>query len=291
MLWYKYFKSKIPQIGVFLLMSAIYIVTFWLWHLPIMAFFNSTLFALIIFVIYLISSYFRWKAMREAVERVMKDNQALQKKLDQQNLAEREMEDIIRVWSHQMKVPLAAIDLMTQTQIDPKELKNQVFSLENYLKILLEYQRINNLATDFRFEKVSMSSLAKELVKKYSSFFIQKNLSIQIEGEWLVNSDQRWLSLAIEQLLNNAVKYTKEGGILIQIKPGEIRIQDTGIGILKEDVPRLFEHGFTGYNGRIQQKSTGLGLYLAKLILDKLEFQIAISSEIGEGTCVMIKKE
>lgn len=229
--------------------------------------------------------------MREAVERVMKENQALQKKLDQQNLAEREMEDIIRVWSHQMKVPLAAIDLMTQTQIDPKELKNQVFSLENYLKILLEYQRINNLATDFRFEKVSMSSLAKELVKKYSSFFIQKNLSIQIEGEWLVNSDQRWLSLAIEQLLNNAVKYTKEGGILIQIQPGEIRIQDTGIGILKEDVPRLFEHGFTGYNGRIQQKSTGLGLYLAKLILDKLEFQIAISSEIGEGTCVMIKKE
>ena len=291
MFWFKYFKSKIPQIGVFLLMSAIYIVTFWLWHLPMMAFFNSTLFALIIFVVYLISSYFRWKAMREAVERVMKDNQALQKKLDQQNLAEREMEDIIRVWSHQMKVPLAAIDLMTQTQIDPKELKNQVFSLENYLKILLEYQRINNLATDFRFEKVSMSSLAKELVKKYSSFFIQKNLSIQIEGEWLVNSDQRWLSLAIEQLLNNAVKYTKEGGILIQIKPGEIRIQDTGIGILKEDVPRLFEHGFTGYNGRIHQKSTGLGLYLAKLILDKLEFQIAISSEIGEGTCVMIKKE
>lgn len=291
MLLFKYFKSKIPQIGVFLLMSAIYIVTFWVWHLPMMAFFNSTLFALIIFVVYLISSYFRWKAMREAVERVMKDNQALQKKLDQQSLAEREMEDIIRVWSHQMKVPLAAIDLMTQTQIDPKELKNQVFSLENYLKILLEYQRINNLATDFRFEKVSMSLLAKELVKKYSSFFIQKNLSIQIEGEWLVNSDQRWLSLAIEQLLNNAVKYTKEGGILIQIKPGEIRIQDTGIGILKEDVPRLFEHGFTGYNGRIQQKSTGLGLYLAKLILDKLEFQIAISSEIGEGTCVMIKKE
>ncbi|XJT39938.1 hypothetical protein LLUL007_03800 [Lactococcus cremoris] len=79
MLWYKYFKSKIPQIGFFLLMSAIYIVTFWLWHLPMMAFFNSTLFALIIFVIYLISSYFRWKAMREAVERVMKDNQALQK--------------------------------------------------------------------------------------------------------------------------------------------------------------------------------------------------------------------
>ncbi|MEG2505578.1 MAG: sensor histidine kinase, partial [Carnobacterium sp.] len=227
----------------------------------------------------------------EAIERVVKDNEELQKKLEQQNLAEREMEDIIRVWSHQMKVPLAAIDLMTQTQVNSEELKNQVFSLENYLKILLEYQRINNLATDFRFEKVSMASLVKELVKKYSSFFIQKNLSIQIEGEWLVNSDQRWLSLAVEQLLNNAVKYTKEGGILIKIKTGELIIQDSGIGILKEDLPRLFEHGFTGYNGRIQQKSTGLGLYLSKLILDKLEFEISINSEIGNGTSVTITKE
>ncbi|MCT3101351.1 sensor histidine kinase [Lactococcus lactis] len=291
MLWFKFFKSKIPQIGVFLLMSAIYIVTFWLWHLPMMAFVNSTLFAVIIFIIYLISSYFRWKANCEAIERVVKDNEELQKKLEQQNLAEREMEDIIRVWSHQMKVPLAAIDLMTQTQVNSEELKNQVFSLENYLKILLEYQRINNLATDFRFEKVSMASLVKELVKKYSSFFIQKNLSIQIEGEWLVNSDQRWLSLAVEQLLNNAVKYTKEGGILIKIKTGELIIQDSGIGILKEDLTRLFEHGFTGYNGRIQQKSTGLGLYLSKLILDKLEFEISINSEIGNGTSVTITKE
>ena len=82
MLWFKFFKSKIPQIGVFLLMSAIYIVTFWLWHLPMMAFVNSTLFAVIIFIIYLISSYFRWKANCEAIERVVKDNEELQKKLE-----------------------------------------------------------------------------------------------------------------------------------------------------------------------------------------------------------------
>lgn len=91
------------------------------------------------------------------------------------------MEDIIRVWSHQMKVPLAAIDLMTQTQVNSEELKNQVFSLENYLKILLEYQRINNLATDFRFEKVSMASLVKELVKKYSSFLFRKTFQSKLK--------------------------------------------------------------------------------------------------------------
>ncbi|AYG00779.1 sensor histidine kinase [Lactococcus allomyrinae] len=291
MLWFKFLKSKLPQIGVFLLILAIYVVDFLLWHLPMMAFLNSTLFALIIFLIYLVSSYFRWKSIREKVLVLTKENQNLQKRLEQQILAERDFEDIIRVWSHQMKVPLSAIDLMTQTKINERELKNQLFSLENYLKILLEYQRINNLATDFRFNHISLSALTKDLVKKYSSFFIQKNLSVKIEGDWSVVSDQRWLSLAIEQLLNNAVKYTKEGGILVQIEQGKFSIKDTGIGILSEDIPRLFEHGFTGFNGRIQQKSTGLGLYLAKLILDKLEFKIEITSEIGKGTCVTLTKE
>ncbi|MCL2112889.1 MAG: sensor histidine kinase [Streptococcaceae bacterium] len=291
MLWFKFLKSKLPQIGVFLLILAIYVVDFLLWHLPMMALLNSTLFALVIFIIYLVSSYFRWKSIREKVLVLTKENKNLQKRLEQQNLAERDFEDIIRVWSHQMKVPLSAIDLMTQTKINERELKNQLFSLENYLKILLEYQRINNLATDFRFNQISLSALTKDLVKKYSSFFIQKNLSVKIEGDWSVVSDQRWLSLAIEQLLNNAVKYTKEGGILVQIEPGKFSIKDTGIGILSEDIPRLFEHGFTGFNGRIQQKSTGLGLYLAKLILDKLEFKIEITSEIGKGTCVTLTKE
>ncbi|QDK71709.1 sensor histidine kinase [Lactococcus protaetiae] len=291
MLWFKFLKSKLPQIGVFLLILAIYVVDFLLWHLPMMALLNSTLFALVIFIIYLVSSYFRWKSIREKVLVLTKENKNLQKRLEQQNLAERDFEDVIRVWSHQMKVPLSAIDLMTQTKINERELKNQLFSLENYLKILLEYQRINNLATDFRFNQISLSALTKDLVKKYSSFFIQKNLSVKIEGEWSVVSDQRWLSLAIEQLLNNAVKYTKEGGILVQIEPGKFSIKDTGIGILSEDIPRLFEHGFTGFNGRIQQKSTGLGLYLAKLILDKLEFKIEITSEIGKGTCVTLTKE
>lgn len=290
MLWYKYLISKIPQIGVFLLMLAIYIVNFWLWQLPMMAFFNSSLFALIIFLIYLISSYFRWREVQERISNVIKENQALERKLDQQNQAARELEDIIRVWSHQMKIPLAAIDLMAQTEIDHKELKNQVFSLENYLKMLLEYQRINNLATDFRFDQVSFATIMKDLVKKYSHFFIQKNLKLQITGDWRVATDQRWMSIALEQLLNNAVKYTKSGGIIIEIEEGQLTIRDSGIGILPEDVPRLFEHGFTGYNGRIQKKSTGLGLYLSKLILDKLEFKIEIVSEIGKGTCVSLRK-
>ena len=291
MLWLEFFRVKMIQIIVFLLMLAIYIVDFWLWHLPLMALWNSTLFALIIFMIYLISSYFRWKNLREEKLRLEQENKELQKSLDQQELAKRELEDIIRVWSHQMKVPLAAIDLMTQTKVDEKELEYQVFSLENYLKILLEYQRINNLSTDFKFEQLSLADVVKELVRKYSSFFIQKGLTVKIEGDWFLVSDRKWLSLAIEQLINNAVKYTKKGGISITFAPGKLVIQDTGIGILAEDLPRLFEHGFTGYNGRIQQKASGLGLYLTKLILDRLEFEVSVTSELAKGTCVTVRKE
>lgn len=290
MLWFSFLKSKLPQIGVFIIMVAIFVIDFLLWHLPMMALLNSTLFAMIIFFIYLVSSYFRFKSSQEQLTELSKENEALKIQIEQQKRSEREFGDIIRVWSHQMKVPLSAIDLMTQTKVDERELKNQLFSLENYLRILLDYQRITNLSTDFRFTPLSLSTLTKELVKKYSPFFIQKNLSIQIEGDWEIVSDPKWLSLAIEQLINNAVKYTKTGGILIQISPGKLVMKDTGIGILAEDIPRLFEHGFTGYNGRIQQKSTGLGLYLVKLILEKLEIEIEISSEIGKGTCVSLTK-
>ena len=292
MLWLEYLKRKIPQICVFILMSAIYLVTFWLWHLPFLALMNGTLLALVVFVVYLVVSYFRWSRLHLQMLDLQERNRQLLDRVQEQDLESKEFTDIIRVWSHQMKVPLSAIDLMTQTEIDPQELKNQVFSLENYLKILLEYQRITNLATDFRFETFSVDQSAKNLIKKYSRFFIQKGLSVKFEvkEDWQVTTDQRWFELALEQIVNNAVKYTSKGGLTIEIEPGQISIQDTGIGILAEDLPRLFEHGFTGYNGRVQQKSTGLGLYLTKLVLDKLGFSIQVTSKMDEATKVTIYK-
>ena len=96
--------------------------------------------------------------------------------------------------------------------------------------------------------------------------------------------------MALEQLINNAVKYTNSGTIKIVCSEGQLKIQDSGIGILPEDLPRLFDHGFTGFNGRANEKSSGLGLYLTKLILDKLDFQIKVSSEIDKGTEIYILK-
>ena len=241
-------------------------------------------------MIYLVSSYFRW-ANREALLCDLKHELLdLEENLRAKEKHIKETEDIIKVWSHQMKIPLAAIDLMAQTEINPIELKNQTFALDNYLKMLLEYQRIANISTDFHFEKFSVAALLRELLKKYSSFFIQKNLSVTISGDWEITTDRKWFSLAIEQLLNNAIKYTNEGSLTISIEENKIILSDTGIGILPEDLPRIFEHGFTGYNGRSYYKASGLGLYLTKLILDRLDFCIKISSELGEGTTVEVKK-
>ena len=286
----RFLQTKIAQIGVFLVMLFIFVSNFLLWHLPIEALINATILALIVFVIYLVSSYFRW-ANREAILCDLKHELwDLEENLRAKEKHIKETEDIIKVWSHQMKIPLAAIDLMAQTEINPIELKNQTFALDNYLKMLLEYQRISNISTDFHFEKFSVAQLLRELLKKYSSFFIQKNLSVTISGDWEITTDRKWFSLAIEQLLNNAIKYTDEGSLTISIEEDKIVLSDTGIGILPEDLPRIFEHGFTGYNGRGHYKASGLGLYLTKLILDRLDFSIKISSELGVGTSVEVEK-
>lgn len=286
----RFLQTKIAQIGVFLVMLFIFVSNFLLWHLPIESLINATILALIVFVIYLVSSYFRW-ANREAILCDLKHELwDLEENLRAKEKHIKETEDIIKVWSHQMKIPLAAIDLMAQTEINPIELKNQTFALDNYLKMLLEYQRISNISTDFHFEKFSVAQLLRELLKKYSSFFIQKNLSVTISGDWEITTDRKWFSLAIEQLLNNAIKYTNEGSLTISIKEDRIVLSDTGIGILPEDLPRIFEHGFTGYNGRGHYKASGLGLYLTKLILDRLDFGIKISSELGVGTAVEVEK-
>lgn len=185
-----------------------------------------------------------------------------------------------------MKVPLASIDLVAQTRLP--ELKKQTFALENYLNILLEYLRINNVATDFRFERVDGRTLLNRLVKKYAIQFIQKNIAVEIIGDVTLKTDARWLGVALEQVINNAVKYTDRGRVTITLSDQGIKIADTGIGILAEDIPRLFAHGFTGYNGRLDKKSSGLGLYLAKSILDKLDFQIEVTSQVGVGSTLII---
>ena len=192
-----------------------------------------------------------------------------------------------------MKVPLSALSLMAQTdQLDRQEVRQQLLRLENYLDTLLTYLKFSQHKDDFRFEALSARSLVVDLVKKYRVSCLAKELSVEVSGDWQLKSDKKWLSFAISQILDNAIKYSKRGGhIQVQLDEDSIQISDTGMGILPEDLPRLFEEGFTGYNGHEHKKATGLGLYMTKQVLDKLDLAIRVHSQVEDGTQVLIYRE
>lgn len=197
------------------------------------------------------------------------------------------------MWTHQIKTPLAVLHLkMQENQLDSLVLKQELFKVDQYLDMMLQYLRLNHAETDFVFTEISIERLVKETVKKYSTFFIHKDLSITIlPTEKVIVSDRKWLEFVLEQLIFNAIKYTEKGGLTIYLNPEdeqELIVEDSGIGVLPEDLNRVFEKGYTGFNGHTYQKASGLGLYLSKMILNQLGHQIRMTSEVGKGTKVYL---
>jgi len=214
------------------------------------------------------------------------------------NNRETELSDFYTMWVHQIKTPIAAMRLLLQTSPENiTAMKSELFKIERYVDIILGYLRIDDLSSDLLLKQYSLDTLVKQAVKKYTPLFIQSKLSLQLEHlSASVVTDEKWFVFVLEQLLSNAIKYTKKGGIRIfsdtiqtnsAIKTTLI-IEDTGIGIYPEDLPRIFERSYTGYNGRTDKKASGLGLYLCKKILTKLGHAIAITSVPEQGTRVTI---
>ncbi|WP_286153863.1 sensor histidine kinase [Sporofaciens musculi] len=171
-----------------------------------------------------------------------------------------------------------------------KEMKMELFKIEQYVEMVLTYLRMEEMSSDLSFESCSLDSIIKQAVRKYSQMFILKKIQLVYTPiEMKVLTDEKWLVFVLEQILSNALKYTSAGKISVYTKGQNcLVIEDTGIGIWPEDLPRVFEKGFTGYNGRKDKKSTGIGLYLCKSVIDKLKHQIWIESEAGKGTKVYL---
>lgn len=170
------------------------------------------------------------------------------------------------------------------------ELEQELFRVEQYVEMVLNYLRLGSDSTDYVICRVELDRMLHQSVKKYAKQFIRRRIRLDYKETGLtVLTDEKWLSFAIEQLLANALKYTREGGeIRIYAEGTALCIEDTGIGIAAEDLPRVFEKGYTGCNGRTDKKSTGIGLYLCRKILDKLGHGITIESKIGAGTKVKV---
>lgn len=295
------------------LMMGLFLLTFWLYHLPLVFFVNSLALNLLILLGITAWLFLRFRrklldlasytANLDLQENYLPSDQAylsiiadLEVKVaDSQSQATsqiKRLEALVKMWSHQMKVPISALSLMAQTDnLDKQEVKQQLLRLQNYLTTLLAYFKFSQHQDDFRFELVSARAVAVDLVKTYRVSCLAKGLSVQIEGDWQVKTDKKWLTFALTQILDNAIKYSKEDGtITIAMSNSGLTLADQGLGILPEDLPRLFDEGFTGYNGHEHQKATGLGLFMTKQILDSLGLSIQVSSQPGQGTTVWLGK-
>ena len=218
--------------------------------------------------------------------------------MDKKNRAIEEREklndlmDYYTLWAHQIKTPIAASSLLVG-EIEDKKVKNQLeqelFKIESYVNIVLQYLRLESFHEDLVLKKENAEDLVKEIVKKYAIFFIQKGLSLSLHDlDRTIITDRKWFVVILEQVLSNSLKYTSQGGIEIYFQEDTLYIKDSGLGIQDADLLRVFERGFSGYNGRLTQQSSGLGLYLSKKIADELGHQISIASQVGQGTTVMI---
>lgn len=215
--------------------------------------------------------------------------------LNQQEDKYVDMMDYYTMWVHQIKTPLSALKLLIQAEdkLENKDLLTEIFKIEQYVEMVLQYLRLDSMSKDLVLENYELDNLVKQAVRKYATLFIHKKIKLELEElHCRVLTDEKWMVFVIEQILSNGIKYNRFGGTIKiymdKNMPYTLVIEDNGIGIKEEDVPRVFEKGFTGLNGRFDKKSTGIGLYLCKNIVTKLSHKITIESKILEGTKVKI---
>jgi len=308
-----YLKKNIKVYILFV----VFFIMFYLYNLPLEALIYTGSFCFLAALIASFSDFVNYKESYKKLnfleQNILNDLEALPKSLDiridyyhkiieklyeelekltQENRQKNtDMVDYYSMWVHQIKTPIAAMNfLLDNEEVDQKILQQELFKIERYVEMVLTYIRLDSTSSDYVITKINLDEVVKDTVKKYAALFINKKIKLNyVSHETMVISDKKWLSFAFEQILGNSVKYSSTNGeITIETFENKLVIEDKGIGIKEEDLPRIFEKGFTGFNGRYEKKSSGLGLYLCKKTLDKLGHHIEISSTVGKGTRVEI---
>ena len=320
-MFFRYLYQHRRAFTVFLLFFAIFSASFALYRLPLGAVAYPSMLCFFIGIAFIALDFFRLRRKHKRLSEISRlsaamisalpDIETLEDSGYQEIIASlkseisgleaaessryRDMMEYYTVWVHQIKTPIASMRLTLQNEDSPlsRRLSADLFRVEQYVEMVLAFLRLDSDSSDYVFRECGIDQIVRQAVKKFAAEFIDRKISLDYEpvGETVV-TDEKWLSFVIEQVLSNALKYTREGSIRIYLeKPKALCIEDSGIGIAPEDLPRVFEKGYTGYNGRTDKKASGLGLYLCKRICRNLGADISIASEPDRGTKVRINLE
>lgn len=314
----KYMKERLWVLLLTALCAAVFAGVFCLYRLPLEAVGYGTLLCGVILLLSGIVGFLRYKKkiffLTEAEHNIQVE---LQKLPDSAGEAEtlyqtllRELDDARRqavssadqrcrdtvdyftTWVHQIKTPIAAIRLMLRDDERDRELGAELFRIEQYVELVLSYLRLDSESSDYVIKEYELEPILRQAARKYAPLFIRGRVTLELrESDLRVLTDEKWLQLVIEQVLSNAVKYAPGGRVAVYTQGRRLVIEDDGVGILPEDLPRIFDKGFTGCNGRMDKRATGIGLYLCRKVCGRLGHTIAVSSRPGEGTRVTIGLE
>lgn len=317
-LFLQYLRGKAGKIVAFFLFAVIFIVSFALYHLPLAAVWYPSALCVILGLAVLLLDFRRVKARHETLRLILcqlptlpetlpaahtvpeEDYRALVQALcaQQQALETRmnaqyqDMLDYYTLWAHQIKTPISAMRLTLQSEDSDtaRRLSSDLRRVEQYVEMVMVYLRLDSESTDFVIRTYDLDGIIRAAVRPFAGEFIGRRLQLHYEPlDYRAVTDEKWLGFVIGQVLSNALKYTSRGGITISMpEHGILSIRDTGMGIAPEDLPRIFERGYTGCNGRTDRRSSGIGLYLCHRVCDALGHTITARSAPGEGTEIRI---
>lgn len=289
-----FIKARTALIGSTLLQLLLFYFAFAITRLDMSIYFMMAEIVLFLLFIYLVISYFQHKKSLN-LARENEELKAELEKLRMREISERKsVQEYFLMWLHQIKTPITASKLILEDETEPDadELKAQLIYIEEYTNMAMSYLKLMNVETDFSVTEVSLDEVIRLVLKKYSIIFIKNSLSLDYQSLGIsVYSDTRWLTILLEQLISNALKYTEKGSISIYYdgERSALCVKDTGMGIRSEDLPKIFDKGYSGFNGRLNQKSSGIGLFLASRIAERLDLRITVESKPREGSLFAIE--
>lgn len=289
-----FLKQNISSIILVFMSLAMFAIVFGLFQLGWNIYWITAGLILLLLFLYLLYQSIHFRQEKNLEDELNELRETLSDERNNNRLMRQDIEEYFLLWVHQIKTPItASYLLLAEEDFNNKSLLQQeVLKIENYSNMALNYLKVLNPTNDMDFQYVTIDEIINPLLKKYRVQFIYSNITLHYKKEeYRILTEPNLTSLMIEQLLNNALKYTKEGDIWIEFDPDkkQLSIKDNGIGIREEDVPKIFNKGYAGMNGQLETKSSGIGLYLVALIAKRLRQPVDIKSELGVGSTFTIQ--